>query len=48
MQGENPFFKKVMDSQRAFAERAGQWQNDYMVDFRIAWNRYFAKGGKKA
>jgi hypothetical protein len=37
-----------MDSQRAFAERAGQWQNDYMVDFRIAWNRYFAKGGKKA
>ena len=28
---ENPQFKKVMDSQRAFAARAGQWQNDYMV-----------------
>jgi TRAP-type mannitol/chloroaromatic compound transport system substrate-binding protein len=40
---ENPFFKKVMDSQRAFAQRAGQWQNDYMVDFKIAYNRYFAK-----
>ena len=40
---ENPFFKKVMESQRAFAARAGQWQNDYMVDFKIAYNRYFAK-----
>ena len=28
--GENPLFKKVLDSQKAFAERAGQWQNDYM------------------
>jgi len=45
---DNPFFKRVMDSQRAFAERAGQWQNDYMVDFKMAYNRYFAKGGKKA
>ena len=40
---ENPFFKKVMESQRAFAARAGQWQNDYMVDFKMAYNRYFAK-----
>jgi TRAP-type mannitol/chloroaromatic compound transport system substrate-binding protein len=38
---ENPFFKRVMDSQRAFAQRAGSWQNDYMVDFKMAWNRYF-------
>ncbi len=45
---ENALFKKVLDSQRAYAERAGAWQNDYMVDFRMAWNRYFAKGGKKA
>ncbi|WP_427913538.1 TRAP transporter substrate-binding protein [Ramlibacter sp. MMS24-I3-19] len=43
---ENPFFKKVLDSQKAFAQRAGQWQGDYMVDFKMAWNRYF--GGKKA
>jgi TRAP-type mannitol/chloroaromatic compound transport system substrate-binding protein len=38
---EQPLFKKVMDSQRAFAERAGAWQNDYMVDFKMAWNHYF-------
>ena len=44
--GENAIFKKVLDSQRAFAARAGQWQNDYMVDFKIAYNHYFAK--KKA
>ena len=40
--GENPLFKKVLDSQRAFARRAGQWQNDYMVDFKMAYNHYFA------
>ncbi|HEY8355938.1 MAG TPA: TRAP transporter substrate-binding protein [Ramlibacter sp.] len=45
---ENPHVQKVLDSQRAFAERAGQWQNDYMVDFKMAYNRYFAKGAKKA
>jgi TRAP-type mannitol/chloroaromatic compound transport system substrate-binding protein len=46
--GENALFKKVIESQRQFAQRAGQWQNDYMVDFKMAYNRYFAKGGKKA
>jgi TRAP-type mannitol/chloroaromatic compound transport system substrate-binding protein len=45
---ENPHFQKVLDSQKAFAQRAGQWQNDYMVDFKIAYNRYFGKGAKKA
>jgi len=44
---ENPLFKKVLDSQRAFAQRAGQWQNDYMVDFKMAYNHYFGKGAKK-
>jgi TRAP-type mannitol/chloroaromatic compound transport system substrate-binding protein len=43
---ENAYFKRVMESQRAFAERAGRWQNDYMVDFKMAYNHYFAK--KKA
>lgn len=42
--GENPLFKKVLDSQKEFAQRAGQWQNDYMVDFKMAYNRYFARG----
>ena len=45
---ENPMFKKVLDSQKAFAERAGQWQNDYMVDFKMAYNHYFGKGAKKS
>lgn len=44
----NPLFQKVLDSQKAFAERAGQWQNDYMVDFKMAWNRYFRAPAKKA
>ncbi len=44
---ENPMFKKVLDSQREFAQRAGQWQNDYMVDFKMAYNHYFGKGAKK-
>ena len=39
---ENALFKKVIESQRAFAKRAGQWQNDYMVDFKMAYNHYFA------
>jgi TRAP-type mannitol/chloroaromatic compound transport system substrate-binding protein len=38
---ENALFKKVLDSQKAFAERAGQWQNDYTVDMKMAWNHYF-------
>jgi TRAP-type mannitol/chloroaromatic compound transport system substrate-binding protein len=46
--GENPLFKKILDSQKAYAERAGQWQNDYMVDFKMAYNHYFSKGAKKA
>lgn len=43
--GENALFKKVLDSQRNFAQRAGRWQFDYMVDFRMAYNHYFS--GKK-
>ena len=45
--GENPLFQKVIDSQKAYAQRAGQWQNDYSVDFKMAYNHYF-KGAKKA
>jgi TRAP-type mannitol/chloroaromatic compound transport system substrate-binding protein len=39
----NDQFVKVLASQKAFAERAGRWQNDYMVDFKMAYNHYFAK-----
>ncbi len=41
---ENALFKKVIDSQRAYAERAGTWQNDYTVDMKMAWNHYFRRG----
>ena len=40
---ENPLFKKVLDSQKAFAERAVRWQEDYTVDFKMAYNHYFGK-----
>jgi TRAP-type mannitol/chloroaromatic compound transport system substrate-binding protein len=40
---ENALFKKVLESQKAFALRAGQWQNDYLVDFKMAWNFYFGR-----
>jgi TRAP-type mannitol/chloroaromatic compound transport system substrate-binding protein len=43
---ENPLFKRVLESQKAFAQRAGKWQNDYMIDFKMAYNHYFS--GKKA
>lgn len=44
---ENPLFKKVLDSQKAFAERAVAWDNDYNINFRMAYDRYFGKGAKK-
>ena len=40
---ENPLFKKVLESQRAFAQRAGRWHNDTSVNFRMAFNHYFAR-----
>ena len=45
---EQPLFKKVMESQKVFAQRAGSWQNDYLVDFKMAWNHYFRAPAKKA
>lgn len=40
---ENPLFKEVLDSMRAFAQRAGRWQNDTLVNYRMAWDHYFAR-----
>jgi TRAP-type mannitol/chloroaromatic compound transport system substrate-binding protein len=42
---ENPLFKKAYEAQKAFAERAGRWQADTLVDYKMALNHYF---GKKA
>jgi TRAP-type mannitol/chloroaromatic compound transport system substrate-binding protein len=41
---ENPMFKKVLESQRAYAKRTARWQNDTNVDYRMAFNHYFGKG----
>jgi TRAP-type mannitol/chloroaromatic compound transport system substrate-binding protein len=40
---ENPMFKKVSDSMRTFAQRAGRWQNDTVVNYRMAYNHFFTK-----
>jgi TRAP-type mannitol/chloroaromatic compound transport system substrate-binding protein len=40
---DNALFGKVLNAQKAFAQRAGQWQNDYLVDFKMAWNHYFGR-----
>ena len=43
---ENPAFKKVLDSMHDFAKRSCRWQNDTMVDYKMAYNHFF--GAKKA
>ena len=45
---ENEWFKKVLDSQRAFAERVGRWSFDTNVDFRMAYNHYFSRAAAPA
>ncbi|WP_373982069.1 TRAP transporter substrate-binding protein [Achromobacter sp. JD417] len=45
---ENPLFKKVLDSQRAFAERVGRWHGDTTVNYRMAYNHYFSRSNKPA
>jgi TRAP-type mannitol/chloroaromatic compound transport system substrate-binding protein len=42
----DPMFKKVLESQKAFAARAARWQADTMVDMKVALNHFFPK--KKA
>jgi len=34
---ENPAFKKVLDSMREFARRSCKWQNDTLVDYKMAY-----------
>jgi len=40
-EAENPTFKKVNDSMKAFAARACSWQNDTLVDYKMAYNHFF-------
>jgi TRAP-type mannitol/chloroaromatic compound transport system substrate-binding protein len=40
-----PLFKEIVDSQKKFAERAVKWEQDVVVNRRMAYDHYF---GKKA
>jgi TRAP-type mannitol/chloroaromatic compound transport system substrate-binding protein len=40
---ENPLFKEIVDSQKAFAARTVKWELDTVVNRRMAYNHYFAK-----
>ncbi|MGH7824273.1 MAG: C4-dicarboxylate ABC transporter, partial [Candidatus Binatia bacterium] len=40
---ENPMFKEIAASQRAFAARAVKWDLDTNVGRRMAYNHYFVK-----
>jgi len=42
---DNPIFKEIVDSQKAFAERAVRWDMDNNVNRRMAFDHYF--GAKK-
>ena len=40
---DNPLFKEIAASQKAFAERAVKWDLDTNVSRRMAYNHYFGK-----
>lgn len=44
---ENPLFKEIVESQIAFAKRATQWEQDTIVNRRMAYNHYFGPNAKK-
>jgi TRAP-type mannitol/chloroaromatic compound transport system substrate-binding protein len=39
---ENPLFKEIVESQKAFAERAVKWDQDTIISRRMAMNHFFA------
>ncbi len=42
---ENPLFKEILESQIAFARRATQWEQDTVVNRRMAYDHYFGPKG---
>jgi len=44
---ENPMFKEITESQKAFAARAVKWDLDTNVSRRMAYNHYFGKPAVK-
>jgi TRAP-type mannitol/chloroaromatic compound transport system substrate-binding protein len=45
--GENAIFKKIVESQLAFAKRAAQWEQDTVVSRKMVFDHYFGPGAKK-
>jgi TRAP-type mannitol/chloroaromatic compound transport system substrate-binding protein len=43
----NPLFKEIVESQLAFAKRATQWEQDYVVSRRMAFEHYWGPNAKK-
>ena len=41
--GENPLFKEILQSQIAFAQRATRWEQDTVVNRRMAFDHYFGQ-----
>ena len=42
---ENPLFKEIVESQIAFARRATQWEQDTVVNRKMAFDHYFGANG---
>ena len=42
---ENPLFKKILDSQIAYARRTTQWEQDTVVSRRMAYDHYWGRDG---
>jgi TRAP-type mannitol/chloroaromatic compound transport system substrate-binding protein len=43
----NPLFKEIAESQLAFAKRTMQWEQDYVVSRKMAFDHYFGPNAKK-
>jgi TRAP-type mannitol/chloroaromatic compound transport system substrate-binding protein len=43
----NPLFKEIAESQLAFAKRATQWEQDYVVNRRMAFDHYWGPNAKR-
>ncbi|MFD2183212.1 TRAP transporter substrate-binding protein [Rhodoplanes azumiensis] len=42
---DNAMFKEILESQRQFAQRATQWENDTVVSRKMAFDHYFGAAG---
>ena len=43
----DPLFKEIVESQMVFAKRVTQWEQDTVVNRRMAYNHYFGPNAKK-